>query len=111
MTISPINLPPSEERKYRRIVLKSLFTSLFWSVFFERREQEGFTKELLADAVGHHQSEIIRWFSDDPYNPTWTLDTIADVADALDIELVITARERSTGRIFTPHGEQDDDKT
>jgi hypothetical protein len=101
MSAKPIKLETSEERKYRRLMLRSLFSSLFWGVVAARKRREGFLLQSLANATGRDKSQVSRWFSS---NPNWTLDTIADVAQALDLELQIEARERSTGMIFTPYG-------
>lgn len=101
MSTKPIELSADEERKYQRLSLRSLFSSLFWGVIMARKKREGFMLQSLADATGRNKSQVSRWFSS---NPNWTLDTIADVAQALDLELLIEARERSTGMIYTPSG-------
>lgn len=101
MSIQPINLQPSEEKKYRHLKLRRLFSSIFWGVVSERKKRGGYLLQSLADAVDRDKSQVSRWFSG---NPNWTLDTIADVAEALDLELRIEARERSTGMLFTACG-------
>jgi hypothetical protein len=79
-----------------------MFSSLFGVVIAYRRKTERFTFQKLADATRRNKSEVSRWFAS---RPNWRIDTIADIAAALDLELEIRARERTTGRVFAPFGE------
>jgi transcriptional regulator with XRE-family HTH domain len=89
---------------YERGMLRSALVSLFWSVIMERKKRPGgFTLQSLAKAIGSTKHEVSRWFNGDP---NWTLNTIANLAHALDLDLTIQARERSTGIIYTPAGVQ-----
>ena len=92
------------DRSYYRTALRSLFVSLFWVIITSRKKRQGgFTFQALAKAIGSTKHEVSRWFNGDP---NWTLNTIASLAHALDVELIIHARERSTGIIYTPAGIQ-----
>ena len=92
------------DRAYYRAALRSLFVSLFWVIITARKKQPGgFTFKALAKAVGSTKHEVSRWFNGDP---NWTLNTVANLAHALDVELVIQARERGTGIVYTPAGVQ-----
>lgn len=93
---------PSFVRMYERGMLRSAFVSLFWAVISARKKRpEGFTLQSLAKAIGSSKHEVSRWFNGDP---NWTLNTVANLAYALDLELTIHARERSTGIVYTPAG-------
>jgi ribosome-binding protein aMBF1 (putative translation factor) len=88
-------------RDYDRLMLRSAFVSLFWSVVTERRRRGDFTLQALAKKIGCDKSALSRWFATEP---NWTLDTIADLAGALDLELRVEARERGTGMVFGASG-------
>ena len=70
-------------------MLRSSFVSLFWQAM----QAAGHKLQFLADALRVDKSAVSRWFSSNP--PNWTIDTIADIANALDLEIMITARQRS----------------
>jgi transcriptional regulator with XRE-family HTH domain len=89
------------ERAYARGTLRSAFVSLFWAVITERRKKGPFTLQELAKRLGANKGEVSRWFKNDP---NWTVNTIASIATALNLDLTITARDRSTGQLFTPAG-------
>jgi len=82
-------------------MLRSTFVSLFWGVISERRRRTKFTLQSLADKLGTDKSAVSRWFSGEL--PNWTVDKIADVAGALDLELRIEATDKS-GAVFTASG-------
>lgn len=94
---------PNTERDYRRAMLRSAFASLFWSAIVEKRKKGRFTLQALADALGRDKSAISRWFSSSK-TPNWRVDTISDIADALDIEVQLRARDRGNREIYTPSG-------
>jgi len=89
--------------EYDRMMLRSSFLSLFWSVIIERRKRGKFMLQWLADFIGINKSSVSRWFSS-PTPPNWETDTLADIARALDLELKIEAVERSTGVVFSASG-------
>jgi len=96
-----------EEKRYRefdRQMLRASMVSLFAAAIQRRRENDRFTFQALADALGKHKSEISRWFSSEP--PNWTLNTIADLASALDMDVEVRARERATGAVISPSGRE-----
>ena len=43
-----------------------------------------------------------RWFTRDA--PNWTLNSVSDLANALDLDIRIEATDRKTGTVFTPAG-------
>ncbi|WP_429933544.1 helix-turn-helix domain-containing protein [Agrobacterium vitis] len=66
-------------------------------------EEKGVSMKDLACKLEINKSAISRWFSGK--NPNWELSTVADIADALDLDLRIEAVDRSTGHVFTCFGE------
>lgn len=90
-----------ERRKYDRLMLRSAFQSLFWSVLLTRKHDQGLTRTGLAEKLGIHKSFVTRAFSKPP---NWQVDKISDMADALGVDLILEARDRATGAIYTPSG-------
>jgi transcriptional regulator with XRE-family HTH domain len=88
-------------RNFDRGMLRSAFASLFWAVISERRKR-GFKLKELADALDCDKSQVSRWFSNEP--PNWQIDTIADVAGALNLDLRVEGVDRLTGQVYTPAG-------
>ncbi|MGE3990980.1 MAG: helix-turn-helix domain-containing protein [Pseudorhodoplanes sp.] len=82
-------------------MLRSAFVSLFWAIFQFRKDKNGLTLVALAKMINANKSEVSRWFKGDP---NWTVNTIAGLAHALDVELEIRARDRTSSIIFTPAG-------
>lgn len=87
---------------YDRAMLRAEFASLFWAAIMEKRKSGKFTLVGLAKALGKNKGEVSRWFSSDA--PNWTLGTVAEIAYALDLQIHIEARDRSTGMILTASG-------
>ena len=79
---------------YRRAMLRSAYQSLFWSIILKRKQQTGFTLKALADKLAINKSYISRSFS---RPPNWQIDKLSDMADALDIELTVEARDKRDG--------------
>lgn len=92
---------PKFIRAYDRGMLRSAFKSMFWGALSLRKKNEGLTFKDFAKLVGVSKHEVSRWFSGDP---NWTINTIANIADALAVELRIEAVDRKTGRVFSPSG-------
>jgi len=91
-------------REYDRAMMRSAFVSLFWSVVSERRKR-GFKLQDLAKALSKDKSTVSRWFSGQPdAQPNWTLNTVSDIANALDLDLHIEAQDRITKVTYTPSG-------
>jgi transcriptional regulator with XRE-family HTH domain len=84
--------------EYERGMLRSAFVSLFWNAM----KAKGISRQQLANKIGVNKSAPSRWFSED--RPNWRIDTIADISNALGIELEITAIDRETGRCFAVSG-------
>jgi transcriptional regulator with XRE-family HTH domain len=93
---------PRFEMSYDRAMLRSAFVSLFSGIISERRMRGGFTFQELAKKIGSTKHEVSRWFNGDP---NWTLNTIASIAHALEVELRIEAVDKSL-RVFKPSGIQ-----
>ena len=91
-------------RQYNRLMLRSAFVSVFWNAISERRRHGKFTLQKLAELVRRSKSAVSRWFSNEP--PNWTIDTISDIAEALDLELSLQATHRQTGVKFSAGGAQ-----
>lgn len=83
-------------------MLRSSFVSLFWAAIMEKRKRQKYPLQLLATRLGKDKSAVSRWFSD--RHPNWSMDTVADIASALDLEIRISAFDRSTGMEITPSG-------
>lgn len=95
VTISP-------EREYDRALFRSELVSLFWAVIMERkRAPDGFTLKKLAALLSVDKAQVSRWFNE---LPNWEANTVADIASALDVNLELIAKDRKTGRIFSPAG-------
>lgn len=92
---------PKFEMAFDRGMLRSAFVSLFWAVISERKKAGGFTFQGLAKKIGSTKHEVSRWFNGDP---NWTVNTLASIANALDLDLKITAVDRTTGQVYTPSG-------
>lgn len=90
-----------QKRQYDRMMQRSAFQSLFWSVLLTRKRESNFTLKALADKLGINKSYITRSFSSPP---NWQIDKISDVAEALGVDLIVEARDRATGVIYTPSG-------
>jgi DNA-binding Xre family transcriptional regulator len=88
--------------EYERGMLRSAFVSLFWSIIAYRKAHGRFALKMLADRIGIHKSASTRWFSGE--RPNWTVNTIADIANALEVEIEITATDRKTGVRFASYG-------
>jgi transcriptional regulator with XRE-family HTH domain len=89
------------QRRFDREMLRSAFKSLFWGVMDDKRKKNDFTMSDLALATKTDKGRVSRWFKG---YPNWQIDTIADIADALEIDLIVKARDRATGRIFAEYG-------
>jgi hypothetical protein len=87
---------------YDREMLRSAFVSLFWSIISRKKQHGGFPLQTLADKIGVHKSAPSRWFSGG--HPNWTVNTISDIANALDLDLEIRAHDRKTGEMYAPYG-------
>jgi transcriptional regulator with XRE-family HTH domain len=94
---------PKFVRAFERGVLRSAFVSLFWGIIQERKKAGTFTLLALAKALTTNKAEVSRWFKGDP---NWTVNTIASLANALNVDIEIKARDRVTGMVFTPAGVQ-----
>src|ERR1700742_1983013 len=88
--------------EYDRDVLKSSVVSLFWNILSYRKRESGFTLTDLAAKIGVHKSAPSRWFGND--RPNWEENTMADIANALGVELEVYARDKKTGVRFAPYG-------
>lgn len=88
-------------RSYRKAFFSSSVVSLFWALLNERRKAGKFPLQQIAEKTGIDKAKISRDFSG---NPNWTIATMVDIGDALDVDLEIRARDRKTGQIFAPSG-------
>jgi hypothetical protein len=93
-------------KRFDREMMRAMFVSLFAAVIRNKKRAGKFTMRMLADSLGgaNKKFEVSRWFNG---APNWTLNTVADLANALDLEIAIEARDRSTGIVFTPQGVKD----
>lgn len=91
----------SKERALSRELLRSSFASVFWSAFKAKQKRSGYRLLDLAKDTANDKATVSRWFSS---LPNWQIDTIADIADALDVDLIIEARERSSATVHSTRG-------
>ncbi len=98
-----MNRSEDHMRAYNRGMMRSAVVSLFWAAIADRKKRGGFTFQALAKALGRDKSAISRWFSADA-QPNWSLDTIADIAEALNLDLQVTATDRVTGAVYGSTG-------
>ncbi len=76
-----------EDLSYFRHRIKNMAFQSLMAKFVERAESDGFTKALIATRLGKDRAQITRLFA----GPTnWTLDTLSDLALALDLEPEVT---------------------
>ncbi|WP_439399189.1 helix-turn-helix domain-containing protein [Bradyrhizobium sp. PMVTL-01] len=92
---------PKFKMSFDRAMLRSTVVSLFWGILSERKKSDGLTLQAFAKKVGTSKHEVSRWFGKG--DPNWTLNTIASIANALEVELRIEAVD-SSGRIFKASG-------
>ncbi len=85
-----------------RAMLRSAFVSLFWNVISHKKDHGGFSFTKFAERLGVNKSAPSRWFSAE--RPNWTINTISDIEQALDLDIEIWARDRKTGIVFSPAG-------
>jgi hypothetical protein len=95
--------PVDDVMAFDRGMLRHAFVSLFWAIISDRRQRAPFPLQAIADRLGIDKSGVSRWFGRDP---NWRVNTIADVAHVLDVEIRITARDRKTGVVYAPHGRE-----
>lgn len=93
--------------EYNRGVLRGAFGSLFMLALKKERKARKLPLAELARSLGVHRSVVSKWFGGEP---NWGIDTMADLALALDIELIVKARSRKTGEIYTPYGVEPDSR-
>jgi hypothetical protein len=92
----------SRERTHDRQMLRALFQSAFMSVIQTRKAREGYQLKQLAEDTQNLKSTVSRWFSSNP--PNWQIDTMADIADALDLEVVLQLKDRKSKEMHTELG-------
>ena len=103
MSIKSMDRTASRDvRAYDRAMLRAQFASLFWAAIMEKRKSGKFTLVGLAKALGKNKGEVSRWFSGEA--PNWTLGTVAEIAYALDLQIHVEARDRSTEVVLTASG-------
>lgn len=94
---------PTFLHKYDQGMLRSSFVSMFWAAISDKKKL-GFTQADLAQNLPKgDKGKISKWFNGDP---NWTVNTIASLAHALNLDIKIEARDRVTGHIYTPSGVQ-----
>jgi ribosome-binding protein aMBF1 (putative translation factor) len=84
-----------------RELLRSSLVSIFYDVFSARKKHSGLTYKELAESLKVNKSQVSRWFSS---LPNWELNTVSDIANALDVELVIEAIDRQSGTVYSKAG-------
>lgn len=89
-----------ELREYDRHMFRSSLVSLFWRIISVKKEQpEGYKLQNLADSLRKGKSLVSRWFSSE--TPNWEANTISDIANALNVDLHVTAVDRSDGTVYS----------
>lgn len=91
--------------EYDRFFYRSSLVSMFWAVIQARKARKSkFKLKDLSDALKVDKSVVSRWFSN---SPNWTANTVADIANVLDLELRVSVYDRTDGKIYTASGEQE----
>lgn len=88
-------------RDYKREMLRSSLMSLIMAVLKDRKRRNKYTLTDFASAVGRDKAQVSRWLSG---SPNWSLNTISDVASALNLDIEIRAHDRAEGIIYSPTG-------
>jgi transcriptional regulator with XRE-family HTH domain len=91
---------------YDRGMLRAAFVSLFWACIAHRKKEGKFSFQTFAAQLGVNKSLVSRWFKGDP---NWSVNTIASIANALNLDIEIQAKDRVTGVVYTPTGIEDID--
>ncbi|WP_395628947.1 hypothetical protein [Sphingorhabdus sp.] len=95
--------------EYDRFFYRSSLVSMFWAVIQARKKRKTpFRMRQLSDALNIDKSIVSRWFSN---SPNWTANTVADIANALNLELRVSVYDRQDGKIYTAAGEQEQAQT
>lgn len=90
------------ERDFARQMLRSNFVSLFASALKHRKTKTpSFGLVALARSIGKDKATLSRDFGG---SPNWRLDTVADIAEALDLDLKIEAVDRASGVVIRATG-------
>jgi len=90
-------------RDYNREMFRSSVVTAFYAALQSKKHRAGYKAQQLADTLGIHKSSVSRWFSGDL--PNWELNTVSDIATALNIDLHFSACDRDSGEVFenTPY--------
>lgn len=81
--------------KYDRLMLRSAFVSLIVNgIRHRKRRDSSFGLNALARLVGKDKATLSR---DLGGSPNWRSDTLSDLANALDLEIRVSAIDRQTG--------------
>ena len=90
--------------EYDRFFYRSSLVSMFWAVIQARKKRKSaFKLKQLSDAMNVDKSVVSRWFSN---SPNWTANTVADIANALNLDIRISVFDRTDGLVYTPSGVQ-----
>src|SRR5947207_3575062 len=87
--------------EYDRGMLRAAVVGLFWTIICHKRRFEKFRLKQLSEKIGVNKSAPSQWFSGE--RPNRTVNTISDIANALEIDLEIRAKDRKTGVNFLPY--------
>lgn len=83
------------DRDYARAMLRSEFVSMFVSALkFRKQRQPEFGVVALAKTIGKDKATLSR---DLGGSPNWGLDTVSDLANALQCDLLVELVDRETG--------------
>lgn len=88
-------------REFSQQMLRAMVQSVFVSVFNESKKREKLSQSGLAKRLGINRSVISRNLSSPP---NWTVDKISDMAEALNVDIEIIARDRVSGHCHTARG-------
>lgn len=88
-------------REFRHVMLRTLVQSVFVSIFNDKKKKDGLSQSKLAEKMGVNRSVISRSLADPP---NWTIDKISDMAEAMNVDLEVIARDRDTGICHTARG-------
>ena len=67
----------------------------------KKRAPRGFTMKELAERLSVDKAQVSRWFNE---LPNWEANTVADIASVLEVDLEVIARDRQSGKVYSPAG-------
>lgn len=91
VTRTRVNAISAHERGYARTATRLKVARAVWALWEQLRAEDGIDQQWLADRLGKHKGQVSRLLNG-PGN--WTLDTVADLLEAMEGRLTIVEVKR-----------------